>query len=74
MSTPSIPTAAAAQFAQATVFDVLRNLWRGMWERMRERADYHALMALDDLMLDDIGLSRGDIASVLRGDPTRRMR
>ncbi|WP_334175930.1 DUF1127 domain-containing protein [Pseudoxanthobacter sp.] len=47
------------------------------WVAMRNRRQAHALLSMDDQMLRDIGITRGDVHSVLSGpvhrDPTRRL-
>jgi uncharacterized protein YjiS (DUF1127 family) len=42
-------------------------LWREFWRWRRERDAIAALHALDARMLKDIGISRSEITSVVRG-------
>lgn len=50
-------------------------LVEGLFGTRRQRADTRALMALDDRMLADIGLSRDDIkAAIYGGAPLRAVR
>jgi len=56
---------------------ILQRLWRAYLERRAARAAITELNRLDDYMLKDMGIYRGDIVSVVRGpeaDKTRRAR
>lgn len=48
--------------------------WRAFWERQAQRSVEALLHALDERTLKDIGLSRGQIGSAVRGDYRRHSR
>jgi uncharacterized protein YjiS (DUF1127 family) len=51
----------------------IRDLFRRLFGWMRRRAAIAQLQALDDRMLKDIGLSRGEIETAVRGEePSQR--
>lgn len=60
-----------AVFVGRAVAHLLRSVWagvKGLFSRInRRRRIYAELMSLDDRMLSDIGLTRGDIPFVAKG-------
>lgn len=52
--------------ARASVWSYLSGLWRAHLDRQARRAMRHALRAFDDRTLEDIGVSRMDLANLLR--------
>lgn len=60
-----------ALFIGRAIGHLARSLWKGvsgLFGRMRHRRRVYAeLMSLDDRMLSDIGLTRGDIPFVAKG-------
>jgi uncharacterized protein YjiS (DUF1127 family) len=52
----------------------IRDLFRGIYDWMRRRAAIARLRRLDDRMLKDIGINRGEIESAVLGFPADRTR
>jgi uncharacterized protein YjiS (DUF1127 family) len=77
-STVEFPPSRAAGLAAASLRTVLiESIWRRIdWIRSeyRFRRDINALMALDDRMLADIGLRRGEIEHAVRFSALPRRR
>ena len=54
--------------------DRIAGVWRRYWQGRAKRATVELLHSLDDRTLRDIGLSRGEIQSVVYGRPGDRTR
>lgn len=75
----NLQTALTGPFASERkgLWSTLARLWRAYLEMRSTRAAIRELSGLDDHMLKDMGIHRGEIASVVHGleaDKTRRAR
>ena len=70
-SSPSLPVehAAGHRFARFA-----RGLWRAYWARRARRASIMVLSNLDERTLQDIGLNRSEIESVVHDRSNQRLR
>lgn len=53
---------------------IVKRMWRGYWNRRARRATVGILQGLDDRTLQDIGVNRHEIESLVYGTPGERMR
>ena len=53
----------------ARVFGTVQRIARSVRQHLRNRRDYRHLQELPDYILDDIGLTRGDVRSAARRLP-----
>jgi len=63
-----------AQTLTARTGSRLATAWRSYWERRARRVTAELLHSLDDRTLQDIGLGRSEISSVVYGRPCDRTR
>jgi uncharacterized protein YjiS (DUF1127 family) len=63
----TLPEKSHAQSAAHPLADALKRAWRGYWQRRAQRATVQMLNGLDDHMLKDLGMARGEIQSVVYG-------
>lgn len=54
--------------------DQAHHLWRAYWDRRQRRATVLILSSLDEHTLQDLGLDRTEIESVVYGRPSERNR
>jgi uncharacterized protein YjiS (DUF1127 family) len=60
--------------AYARFRDQAHHLWRAYWDRRQRRATVLILSSLDEHTLQDLGLDRTEIESVVYGRPSERNR
>lgn len=59
-------TSASHRTPRTNLLTIAFQLWQMLANQMAERRTYAQLSRLDDRMLNDIGLSRGNIRSAIR--------
>ena len=52
----------------------LRRWWGALWTRRAQRASVHLLSSLDDRTLQDIGVNRSEIESIVYAKSCERLR
>jgi uncharacterized protein YjiS (DUF1127 family) len=70
----SLQARARSHAVSARIISIVQQLWRAYWNDQAQRATIMLLHALDDRALADIGLQRGEIASVVLASPSDRLR
>ena len=72
--THTLPAKSFPQSLVQPVAGAVRRAWRGYRHRKAQRATVRMLAGLDDHMLKDLGMARGEIQSVVYGRRGERLR
>jgi uncharacterized protein YjiS (DUF1127 family) len=73
-STHALRRGSHAQASTSGLGDSLRRWWGGYWARRAQRASVHLLSSLDDRTLQDIGVNRSEIESIVYAKSCERLR